>query len=117
MYIDFMTLLTDGLFRTTQQCPKCGSQEVCRSHRNGRLDRFLSLVNIYPYRCRQLACNVRFYLFGRIAKSLKKQDRADATTSSANKQRKSLNSAPKINKKKRQAAILNAIDKQGKSNF
>jgi hypothetical protein len=49
----------------TQKCPKCDSDRVGRAHRIGLLDRVLSLVNVYPYRCRKYSCKNRFHSFGR----------------------------------------------------
>jgi ssDNA-binding Zn-finger/Zn-ribbon topoisomerase 1 len=60
-----MTILTNNRSKTTYTCPKCDTQKVGRAHRFGRLDGFISLLNIYPYRCRQCPCKVRFYRFGR----------------------------------------------------
>jgi hypothetical protein len=43
-------------------CPKCGSDAVKRSHRQGLNERLASLFLRYPYRCRK--CDHRFLLFG-----------------------------------------------------
>jgi ssDNA-binding Zn-finger/Zn-ribbon topoisomerase 1 len=50
---------------TTHKCPKCGTHKVRRANRYGTLDRVLSFVNIYPYRCCQCLSQKRFYSFGR----------------------------------------------------
>jgi predicted RNA-binding Zn-ribbon protein involved in translation (DUF1610 family) len=47
------------------KCPKCGSQKICRTHREGQRDRIIALLNIYPYYCRDYSCRSRFYRFGR----------------------------------------------------
>lgn len=39
-------------------CPKCGSDAVKRTHRQGLSERFASLAFIYPYRCKK--CSERF---------------------------------------------------------
>jgi predicted RNA-binding Zn-ribbon protein involved in translation (DUF1610 family) len=46
-------------------CPACGSNEVLRSSRRGLVDRVLSTINLYPYRCRQYDCEKRFFRFGK----------------------------------------------------
>jgi predicted RNA-binding Zn-ribbon protein involved in translation (DUF1610 family) len=48
-----------------RKCPKCGSEELDRSQRVDFEDRLLSMVNIYPYRCRQHTCKHRFTAVGR----------------------------------------------------
>jgi predicted RNA-binding Zn-ribbon protein involved in translation (DUF1610 family) len=48
-----------------RKCPQCGSVELDRSQRVDFEDRLLSMVNIYPYRCRQHTCKHRFQSFGR----------------------------------------------------
>jgi hypothetical protein len=40
-------------------CPLCGSAKVRRSCRRGFVDRLLSLLMIYPFRCR--LCTFRFH--------------------------------------------------------
>ena len=40
-------------------CPKCGTDETPHRTRRRFLDRFLSLVGWYPYRCGY--CEARFY--------------------------------------------------------
>jgi predicted RNA-binding Zn-ribbon protein involved in translation (DUF1610 family) len=50
---------------TSVKCPECGNEKICRTHRAGKLDRMISLVNIYPYCCRIHTCKARFYRFGR----------------------------------------------------
>ena len=46
--------------RAKINCPRCGTEQVCRSPRRGVIDRFFSLVvNRSPYRC--LLCNARFF--------------------------------------------------------
>ena len=40
-------------------CPRCGSEDIRRSHRRGALDWFLSRMGRTPYRCR--ACRKRFF--------------------------------------------------------
>jgi hypothetical protein len=48
------------------KCPKCGTNDIRRTNRNsGPKDRFLSWLNIYPYRCRECPSKTRFYRFGR----------------------------------------------------
>jgi DNA-directed RNA polymerase subunit RPC12/RpoP len=40
-------------------CPRCGSERLHRSHRDGALERYvLRLVGVRPYRCE--SCNERF---------------------------------------------------------
>ena len=50
---------------TNRQCPECGTNQICRAHRGGGLDRILSLMNRYPYYCLQCPTDVRFYRTGR----------------------------------------------------
>jgi hypothetical protein len=50
----------------THKCPSCGGNKVRRTTRIGGLDQILSLVNVYPYRCRQCPPPNRFHKFGRI---------------------------------------------------
>ncbi|AFY91347.1 hypothetical protein Cha6605_0039 [Chamaesiphon minutus PCC 6605] len=64
IYLGAMKMVINNLSASAQKCPKCGTDRVGRAHRN-KFDRLLSLINIYPYRCRQLACKSRFYRFGR----------------------------------------------------
>src|SRR5438093_5834922 len=52
--------LTDGMQKSTHtlpQCPRCTSTAVRRSHRKG-IERLLSLLGIYPFRCEN--CSYRF---------------------------------------------------------
>jgi len=42
-------------------CPKCKTDHAHRSHRRGPLELVVSLVAIYPYRCRD--CGLRFLKF------------------------------------------------------
>ena len=60
-----MTILATDRSATTHKCPRCGNLQVSRAHRANSWDRVLSLVNIYPYRCRQHHCKTRFHRFGR----------------------------------------------------
>ncbi|WP_310488022.1 hypothetical protein [Chamaesiphon sp. VAR_69_metabat_338] len=48
-------------------CPDCGSAKIGRARRR-RIDRIISLVNIYPYSCRIHTCKARFYSFGNSGK-------------------------------------------------
>jgi outer membrane protein OmpA-like peptidoglycan-associated protein len=41
-----------------QICPKCGGQELRRTHRQGAWERFLSVWGYYPYSCK--SCRHRF---------------------------------------------------------
>lgn len=43
------------------KCPECKSPHIARSHRTP-LQRVLSMIQIYPYRCD--ACGHRFMLLG-----------------------------------------------------
>jgi hypothetical protein len=67
MLVSFMKLSTKDLNKVVRKCPKCDTSEICRAHRVDRWDRVLSLVNVYPYRCRKYYCKNRFHLFGRNA--------------------------------------------------
>ncbi|WP_373538820.1 hypothetical protein [Chamaesiphon sp.] len=60
-----MTMLTKDRPPITHECPRCSHSQVCRAHRVGGWDRVLSMLNIYPYRCRQYFCKNRFYRFGK----------------------------------------------------
>jgi predicted RNA-binding Zn-ribbon protein involved in translation (DUF1610 family) len=51
--------------KASHQCPKCGSLKVVRSQRVNLLERVISLVNIYPYRCQQHICKHRFQYWGK----------------------------------------------------
>jgi hypothetical protein len=42
-------------------CPKCGGTQIGRTHRNGLLERVVSLAYIYPFRC--ATCQRRFRRF------------------------------------------------------
>jgi len=42
-----------------QSCPKCGSQDVRRSHGEGVMPSLLRILGRWPYRCR--SCRARFY--------------------------------------------------------
>jgi hypothetical protein len=44
--------------KTMKRCPRCSSEETRRSARRG-IERVLSWVGLYPFRCE--ACNGRFY--------------------------------------------------------
>jgi hypothetical protein len=57
-----MTTNTEAV--ATRKCPKCSSQETTRSQRVGMVDRTLSLLNNYPYRCHNGDCGWRFRGFG-----------------------------------------------------
>ena len=46
------------------ECPECGNAKISRSRREG-VDRIISLINIYPYRCRTHTCQAHFYRFGK----------------------------------------------------
>ncbi len=51
---------------TTHKCPECNHHNVRRANRNGKLDQIRSLINLYPYRCRECPPKKnRFYNFGR----------------------------------------------------
>lgn len=43
------------------KCPECSSEYVARSHRTS-VQRVLSMIQLYPYRCD--ACGHRFMLLG-----------------------------------------------------
>jgi hypothetical protein len=62
-----MSIFTKNLTKDIRKCPKCDAHKVGRAHRFNKLDRLLSIVNVYPYRCRQFPCKFRFYLLGRNA--------------------------------------------------
>jgi Zn finger protein HypA/HybF involved in hydrogenase expression len=40
-------------------CPKCGSQDVRRSHGEGLMPALLRILGRWPFRCR--SCRARFY--------------------------------------------------------
>ncbi len=48
----------DGRSLALERCPKCGSQEIQRSHRKNIVERALSFA-ILPWRC--TVCYVRFF--------------------------------------------------------
>jgi predicted RNA-binding Zn-ribbon protein involved in translation (DUF1610 family) len=56
---------SEGNSETIHNCPKCGTDNVRRTHRVGKLDRVLSLVNLYPYYCLECNLDTRFHQFGR----------------------------------------------------
>ena len=58
-------MLLNAHSKTTLKCPKCGTDRICRAHRIGGWDKLISLVNLYPYRCRQHHCKLRFHRLGR----------------------------------------------------
>jgi len=43
----------------TPRCPNCGWQDVRRSHARGSIEKLLSSLSIYRFRCR--SCNQRFF--------------------------------------------------------
>jgi predicted RNA-binding Zn-ribbon protein involved in translation (DUF1610 family) len=50
---------------SNRKCPLCGRVEITRSQRNGLVDRVLSRLNNYPYRCHNGECGCRFRAFGK----------------------------------------------------
>jgi hypothetical protein len=71
---------------TTLRCPRCGGTEVRRARRHGALERLLSALYIYPFRCqhcqrrfRRLEWGVRYRigLDRRIDERLRVRGRAD----------------------------------------
>jgi ssDNA-binding Zn-finger/Zn-ribbon topoisomerase 1 len=56
---------TKAQSQVDRKCPKCGSIDLNRSQRVDFEERLLSMINIYPYRCRQHTCQHRFQSFGR----------------------------------------------------
>jgi hypothetical protein len=45
-----------------RSCPRCRSLETSRSHRHGRVERYLlRVIGVLPFRC--LDCDARFYAF------------------------------------------------------
>lgn len=44
-------------------CPQCRSSSLMRSHRRNFVERFLSIVQVLPYRCED--CNHRFFVLRR----------------------------------------------------
>ncbi len=55
----------------TIQCPQCSTDYVRRVHREGVLERFASLVYIYPFRCQLCSRRFRVLQWGiRYAKQL-----------------------------------------------
>jgi predicted RNA-binding Zn-ribbon protein involved in translation (DUF1610 family) len=51
--------------RTNRKCPLCSHEDITRSQRNGLVDRVLSRLNNYPYRCHNHDCGSRFRAFGK----------------------------------------------------
>ena len=52
-------------------CPRCGKSFVRRSHRQGVIERLVSLVYVYPFRCQVCAYRFKLFQFGvRYAKHL-----------------------------------------------
>lgn len=47
------------------RCPKCGRQFVQRSHRAGILERLLSILYVYPFRCQVCMHRFRSVRWGR----------------------------------------------------
>ncbi len=52
-------------FTTKNHCPKCHAQDYRRTQRQGFLEALLSLLKVYPFRCKNHLCNLRFFKFGR----------------------------------------------------
>jgi hypothetical protein len=52
-------------FTTKNCCPNCHSTDYRRTQRQGFLERLLALFRVYPFRCRNYLCNLRFFKFGR----------------------------------------------------
>jgi hypothetical protein len=49
---------------SNRKCPSCRSENTTRSQRIGLVDRVLSRLNNYPYRCHNGECGCRFRAFG-----------------------------------------------------
>lgn len=44
------------------KCPRCHNTDLRRSSRRRLLDKVLSPLNLYPYRCWEITCQHRFYV-------------------------------------------------------
>jgi predicted RNA-binding Zn-ribbon protein involved in translation (DUF1610 family) len=45
-------------------CPSCGTDRVRRAHRQGILERIVSMTaNVYPYHCLECPGDIRFHRF------------------------------------------------------
>jgi ssDNA-binding Zn-finger/Zn-ribbon topoisomerase 1 len=59
-------VLKDRVAPTALKCPRCGTHNIRRTNRHrGWIDRLLTWINIYPYRCLDCPDRKRFYRFGR----------------------------------------------------
>jgi len=47
------------------ECPRCGSPDVRRTRRVGLIERLLSLVYVYPFRCARCLHRYRAMRWGR----------------------------------------------------
>ena len=51
-----------GILSVTHKCPKCGSDRISRSKRQGMIEKIISLAGLLPYRCNNYPCNNRFFM-------------------------------------------------------
>jgi hypothetical protein len=54
---------TNRQFISGYTCPTCATDRVRRAHRQGILERIISLFNFYPYFCLDCPTKIRFYRF------------------------------------------------------
>jgi hypothetical protein len=47
-------------FALQRRCPACKNPSIRRTGRQGWLEKLLSIVNLYPFRCTNFECNHRF---------------------------------------------------------
>jgi hypothetical protein len=51
---------TASSFAILRRCPACKNPHIRRTGRQGWLEKLLSIVNFYPFRCTNYECNHRF---------------------------------------------------------
>jgi hypothetical protein len=52
-------------FTLKNHCPNCHAKDYRRTQRKGLLEGLLTILQLYPFRCRNYQCNNRFFKFGR----------------------------------------------------
>jgi hypothetical protein len=49
-----------SFFTLRRRCPACKDPNIRRTGRQGWLEKVLSIINFYPFRCTNYECNHRF---------------------------------------------------------
>ncbi|AFZ13673.1 hypothetical protein Cri9333_2829 [Crinalium epipsammum PCC 9333] len=51
-----------AMLSLSHKCPRCGSDNVSRSKRQGMIEKVISVVRLLPYRCNNYSCGSRFFI-------------------------------------------------------